>query len=63
VAPATYVGPFRRGQRGLVEGQLADVFATLRVDEPYYDRAKSELYSISPSGGEPTKINAFDMDE
>jgi Tol biopolymer transport system component len=37
-------------------------FTTLRVDEPYYDLAKSELYSISPSGGEPTKINAFDMD-
>jgi dipeptidyl aminopeptidase/acylaminoacyl peptidase len=37
-------------------------FTTLRVDEPYYDLARSELYSISPSGGEPTKINAFDMD-
>ena len=37
-------------------------FTTLRVDEPYYDLPKSEFYSISPSGGEATKINALDMD-
>jgi dipeptidyl aminopeptidase/acylaminoacyl peptidase len=37
-------------------------FVTLHVDEPYYDQPKSELYSVSASGGEPTKINTIDMD-
>ena len=37
-------------------------FVSLHVDEPYYDRPKSELYSISPNGGEPTKLNTVDMD-
>src|SRR4051812_38020323 len=31
-------------------------FTTLHNDEPYYDTAKTELWSISPNGGEPTKI-------
>ena len=37
-------------------------FTSLHVDEPYYDRPKTELYSVTPTGGEPTKINTFDMD-
>jgi dipeptidyl aminopeptidase/acylaminoacyl peptidase len=37
-------------------------FTTLHADEPYYDLPKTELYSVSPSGGEPAKINSFDMD-
>lgn len=36
-------------------------FTSLRVDEPYYQLAKSELYSIAPTGGEPTRLNSFDM--
>ena len=37
-------------------------FTSLRVDEPYYELAKTELYSISLTGGDATKLNTFDMD-
>jgi len=37
-------------------------FASLRVDEPYYELPKTELYSISAGGGEPAKLNSIDMD-
>jgi dipeptidyl aminopeptidase/acylaminoacyl peptidase len=37
-------------------------FVSLHVDEPEYERPRSELYSISANGGNPTKINTIDMD-
>ncbi|MEY2504702.1 MAG: hypothetical protein QOG27_982, partial [Verrucomicrobiota bacterium] len=37
-------------------------FTTLRNDEPYYDLAKTEIYSIPVNGGEPTRITTVDMD-
>lgn len=37
-------------------------FASLHNDEPYYERPKTELYSIPPSGGEATKLTTIDMD-
>lgn len=37
-------------------------FVSLHVDEPYYEQPKSELYSISTSGGNATKLNTIDMD-
>src|SRR6267154_2311217 len=37
-------------------------FTTQHNDEPYYDLAKTELYSISPNGGEPVKITTIDLD-
>lgn len=37
-------------------------FVSLHVDEPYYDRPRSELYSISSNGGAATKLNTVDMD-
>jgi dipeptidyl aminopeptidase/acylaminoacyl peptidase len=37
-------------------------FVSLHVDEPYYEQPKSELYSISATGGNATKINTIDMD-
>ncbi|MEY2608902.1 MAG: hypothetical protein QOH31_6783, partial [Verrucomicrobiota bacterium] len=37
-------------------------FASLRVDEPYYELPKSELYSISAAGGQPVKLTTIDMD-
>ena len=37
-------------------------FVSLHVDEPYYDRPQSELYSISVSGGNQTKVTTIDMD-
>ncbi|MEY2531808.1 MAG: hypothetical protein QOI96_1893, partial [Verrucomicrobiota bacterium] len=37
-------------------------FVSLHADEPYYELSKTELYSVSPTGGEATKLNTFDMD-
>jgi dipeptidyl aminopeptidase/acylaminoacyl peptidase len=37
-------------------------FTSLRVDEPYYELPRTDLYSISASGGEPAKLNSIDMD-
>ncbi|HXM75038.1 MAG TPA: S9 family peptidase, partial [Chthoniobacterales bacterium] len=37
-------------------------FTSLRVDEPYYELPKSELFSMSSNGGDPTKLNSIDMD-
>jgi dipeptidyl aminopeptidase/acylaminoacyl peptidase len=37
-------------------------FTSLRVDEPYYELPRTDLYSISASGGQPEKLNSFDMD-
>jgi dipeptidyl aminopeptidase/acylaminoacyl peptidase len=37
-------------------------FASLHNDEPYYERPKTELYSIPASGGEPTRLTTVDMD-
>ncbi len=36
-------------------------FTSLRVDEPYYELPKTGLYSISPNGGNATKLNSIDM--
>jgi dipeptidyl aminopeptidase/acylaminoacyl peptidase len=37
-------------------------FTSLHVDEPYYQVPKTELYAISPTGGDATKLNTIDMD-
>ena len=37
-------------------------FTSLRVDEPYYELPRTDLYSISAAGGEPAKLNSIDMD-
>ncbi len=36
-------------------------FTSLRIDEPYYDLPRTEIYSTNASGGEPTKINTIEM--
>ena len=37
-------------------------FGSLQNDEPYYERPKTELFSISAAGGEATKLTTIDMD-
>jgi dipeptidyl aminopeptidase/acylaminoacyl peptidase len=37
-------------------------FVSLHVDEPYYERPRSELYAISAASGNATKLNTIDMD-
>ena len=37
-------------------------FVSLHVDEPYYERPRSELYSMSANGGAATKLNTIEMD-
>jgi dipeptidyl aminopeptidase/acylaminoacyl peptidase len=36
-------------------------FITARVDEPYYDFPRSDLYSVAAAGGGPTKITTLDL--
>jgi len=36
-------------------------FVSLHADEPYYELPRSELYSINPNGGDPTKITTINM--
>jgi Tol biopolymer transport system component len=36
-------------------------FTTTRVDEPYYDFPRSDLYSVAATGGEPTKITTIEL--
>ena len=37
-------------------------FTSLHNDEPYYERPKTELYSIPAGGGDPTKLTTIEMD-
>jgi dipeptidyl aminopeptidase/acylaminoacyl peptidase len=37
-------------------------FASLHNDEPYYERPKTELYSIPASGGAAARLTTIDMD-
>src|SRR5437899_2491626 len=37
-------------------------FTSLRLDEPYYQLPRTELYSIPARGGQPTKLNSIDME-
>lgn len=37
-------------------------FTSLRNDEPYYDRPKTELYSIPANGGDAVKLTTIEMD-
>lgn len=36
-------------------------FASLHVDEPYYELPKTEIYSAPAAGGEPAKLTTIDM--
>jgi dipeptidyl aminopeptidase/acylaminoacyl peptidase len=36
-------------------------FTSLRVDEPYYDLSKTELYAIGRNGGAAVRLNSIDM--
>ncbi|MDQ6808240.1 MAG: S9 family peptidase [Verrucomicrobiota bacterium] len=36
-------------------------FATRRVDEPYYELPKTEIYSVTTAGGTPVQITTIDM--
>jgi len=37
-------------------------FGSLHLDEPYYEKPRTEVYSVAVSGGEPTRITTIDMD-
>ncbi len=36
-------------------------FASLHIDEPYYELPKSELYSVAATGGGPTRVATVEM--
>ena len=37
-------------------------FTSLRVDEPYYELPRTEIYSVPAAGGEPATLTTIDMD-
>jgi len=37
-------------------------FTSSRVDEPYYELPKTDLYSVAAAGGKPAKITTIDLD-
>ena len=55
-------GRFDEGNLMWAKDSAQIYFTSLRVDEPYYELPKSELYSISPNGGNATKLNTIDME-
>ena len=55
-------GRFEEGNAFWAKGGLRIYFTSLHVDEPYYALPKTELYSISPNGGDAAKLNSFDME-
>jgi dipeptidyl aminopeptidase/acylaminoacyl peptidase len=36
-------------------------FTSSRIDEPYYELPRTDLYSVAASGGEPVKITTIDL--
>src|SRR5438105_9759348 len=36
-------------------------FTSSRIDEPYYDLPRTDLYSVPPAGGKPVKITTIDL--
>src|SRR5438876_1350367 len=36
-------------------------FTSSRIDEPYYDLPRTDLYSVAPAGGKPVKITTIDL--
>jgi dipeptidyl aminopeptidase/acylaminoacyl peptidase len=55
-------GRFNEGNPLWAKDSARIYFTSLRVDEPYYDLPKTELYSIPQNGAEVSKITTFDMD-
>ena len=55
-------GGFDEGNVMWAKDSAQIYFTSLRVDEPYYELPKSELYSIGINGGTPTKLNTIDME-
>jgi dipeptidyl aminopeptidase/acylaminoacyl peptidase len=55
-------GRFDEGQIIWAKDGSRIYFMSLRVDEPYYDLSKTELYSIDRNGGTPAKLNSIDME-
>jgi dipeptidyl aminopeptidase/acylaminoacyl peptidase len=36
-------------------------FTSSRIDEPYYELPRTDLYSVAPGGGKPVKITTIDL--
>ncbi|MFL6537283.1 MAG: S9 family peptidase [Chthoniobacterales bacterium] len=54
-------GRFDEGQLVWSNDGAQILFASLHVDEPYYELPRTEIYSIPAGGGEPTKLTTIDL--
>src|SRR3954465_2386497 len=52
-------GRFDEGQLVWSNDGAQILFASLHVDEPYYELPRTEIYSITARGGEPTKLTTI----
>ena len=54
-------GPFSEGGFVWAKDSARIFFTTNRKTEPYYDLPETEIYSVSPSGGEPAILTKIEM--
>ena len=55
-------GRFEEGDAIWAKDGASIYFPTLRVDEPYYELPRTELYRVAATGGEPVKVTTVAMD-
>jgi dipeptidyl aminopeptidase/acylaminoacyl peptidase len=54
-------GKFSDGNITWARDSLSIYFVSDRRNEPYYELPKTDVYSVSISGGQPSKLTTFDM--
>jgi dipeptidyl aminopeptidase/acylaminoacyl peptidase len=54
-------GRFDDGNATWAKDSSQIYFTSDHTAEPYYELAKTDIYSVSAAGGQPTKVTSFDM--
>ena len=54
-------GRFSEGNVTWAKDSSKIYFTSNQKDEPYYDLPSTDLYSVVATGGQPVKVNSFDM--
>ena len=54
-------GRFGEGNVTWTKDSSTIYFTSTQKDEPYYDLPSTDLYSVAATGGQPVKVNSFDM--
>jgi len=54
-------GRFGEGNVTWTKDSSKIYFTSTQKDEPYYDLPSTDLYAVAATGGQPVKVNSFDM--